>query len=136
LAFDPTLAARRSLVLLASVAVVSTAAVAASYVAMLVAFGLLPGGDFGRAAQRFWVGDVIGITVLTPFLLVLMTRRRVVPPSWEALLLLVLVLGALWIVFGLAEAFRFQLFYLFFLPVIWTAVRFGLEGVTAGLFVT
>jgi C4-dicarboxylate-specific signal transduction histidine kinase len=48
----------------------------------------------------------------------------------------VLVLGALWIVFGLAEAFRFQLFYLFFLPVIWTAVRFGLEGVTAGLLVT
>jgi signal transduction histidine kinase len=65
-----------------------------------------------------------------------MTRRRVVPPSWVALVLVVLVLGALWIAFGLAEAFRFQLFYLFFLPVIWTAVRFGLEGVKAGLLVT
>lgn len=136
LGFDPTLGARRSLVVLVTVAVASTAVAAASYVGMLVAFGVLPAADFGRAALRFWVGDVIGITVLTPFFLVLMTRRRVMPPSWEALALLVLLLGALWIVFGFAGAFRFQLFYLFFLPVIWTAVRFGLEGVTAGLLVT
>jgi C4-dicarboxylate-specific signal transduction histidine kinase len=39
-------------------------------------------------------------------------------------------------VFGFAGAFRFQVFYLFFLPVIWTAVRFGLEGVTIGLLLT
>jgi signal transduction histidine kinase len=136
LRFDPTLGSRNSLVLLMAVAVASTAVVAAIYVAMLVAFGVLPAPDFGRAALRFWVGDVIGVTVLTPFLLVLMTRRRLIQPSWEALGLLVMVLGALWIVFGFADAFRFQLFYLFFLPVIWTAVRFGLEGVTAGLVLT
>jgi signal transduction histidine kinase len=136
LRFDPTLGSRQSLVLLAAVAVGSTAIVTAAYVAMLVAFGIVSPGDFGRAALRFWVGDAIGITVLTPFLLVLMTRRRVMPPSWEAFALLALVLGALWIVFGFAEAFRFQLFYLFFLPVVWTAVRFGLEGVTAGLLLT
>jgi signal transduction histidine kinase len=136
LRFDPALGSRRSLVLLATVAVGSTAIVAAIYVAMLVAFGILPTADFGRAALRFWVGDVIGITVLTPFLLVLMTRRRLIPPSWEAFGLVALVLGALWIVFGFAEAFRLQLFYLFFLPVVWTAVRFGLEGVTAGLLFT
>lgn len=136
LRFDPTLGSRRSLALLMAVAVGTTAVVAASYVAMLVAFGILPVADFRHAAVRFWVGDVIGITVLTPFLLVLMTRRRPILPSWEAFGLLILVLGALWIVFGFAGAFRFQLFYLFFLPVIWTAVRFGLEGVTAGLVLT
>ena len=136
LRFDPTLVSRNSLVLLAATAVGSTAVVATSYVAMLVAFGILPPADFGSAALRFWVGDAIGITVLTPFLLVLMTRRRLLPPSWEAFALLVLVLGALWIVFGFTEALRFQLFYLFFLPVIWTAVRFGLEGVTVGLLLT
>jgi signal transduction histidine kinase len=134
--FDPTLGSRRSLVLLAVVAIGSTAVVAVGYVGMLVAFGILPAPDFGRAVLRFWVGDVIGITVLTPFLLVLMTRRRLPSPSWEALALVTLLLGALWIVFGFAEALRFQLFYLFFLPVIWTAVRFGLEGVTAGLLLT
>jgi C4-dicarboxylate-specific signal transduction histidine kinase len=100
---------------------------------MLMAFGLITTGEFGRAALRFWVGDTIGITVLTPFLLVLMTRRRLLRPSLEGLGLVALVLAALWVVFGVADAFRFQLFYLFFLPVVWTAVRFGLEGVTAVL---
>jgi C4-dicarboxylate-specific signal transduction histidine kinase len=82
------------------------------------------------------VGDVIGITVLTPFLLILVTRRRLLRPTWELVGLLALVVFALWLVFGFADAFRLQLFYLFFLPIIWTAVRFGLEGVTAGLVVT
>jgi signal transduction histidine kinase len=136
LRFDATLGSRHSLVVLAAVAVGRTAVVAASYVGMLAAFGILPASDFGRAAVRFWVGDLIGVSVLTPFLLVLMTRRRVLPPSWEALVLLALQLAALWIVFGVAEAYRFQLFYLFFLPVVWTAVRFGPEGVTAGLLLT
>jgi len=103
---------------------------------MLVLFGVLPGADFWRAALRFWVGDAIGIIVLTPFLLVAMTRRRPMPPSLEALALIALLVAALGVVFGLAEAFRFHLFYLFFLPVVWTAVRFGLEGVTAGLLLT
>jgi two-component system, LuxR family, sensor kinase FixL len=136
LRFDPALGSRHSLILLVGMAVASTAVVAASYVGMLVAFGVLPAADLGRAAIRFWVGDAIGITVLTPFLLVLMTRRRLVPPSWEAVAMLILALAALWLVFSFTEAWRFQLFYLFFLPVIWTAVRFGLEGVTAGLVVT
>jgi two-component system sensor kinase FixL len=136
LRFDPTLGNRHSLILLLAVAVGSSAVVAGSYVATLTAFGVLPTADFARAALRLWVGDAIGITVFTPFLLVLMTRRRLVPPSWEALALLLLMAGALWIVFGPAETYRFQLFYLFFLPVVWTAVRFGLEGVTVGLLLT
>lgn len=136
LRFDPTLASRHSLLLLMVFAVTSAAAVAVSYVGALVGFGVLPAADFGRAALRFWVGDVIGITVLTPFLLILVTRRRLLRPTWELLGLLALVAFALWAVFGLADAFHLQLFYLFFLPIIWTAVRFGLEGVTAGLVVT
>ncbi len=134
--FDATLASRHSLLMLIAVAVISTAGVAATYVGMLVAFGILPAADFGRAAVRFWIGDVIGISVLTPFLLVLMTRRRLLQPSWEALGLLVLVASTMWAVFGFADTLRFQLFYLFFLPVVWTAVRFGLEGVTVGLVLT
>jgi C4-dicarboxylate-specific signal transduction histidine kinase len=39
-------------------------------------------------------------------------------------------------VFGFADAFRFQLFYVFFIPIVWIAVRFGLEGVTLGLVLT
>jgi signal transduction histidine kinase len=136
LQFDPTLGSRQSLLLLLGVAVASTAIVTATYVAMLVGFAVLPVAEYGRAALRFWVGEIIGITVLTPFLLIVTTRRWTLRPSWELLGLLVLVVMALWAVFGLADTFRFQLFYLFFLPIVWTAVRFGLEGVSAALVVT
>jgi signal transduction histidine kinase len=77
---------------------------------------------------------MIGITIVTPLMLVVFTRRRL-PLSWEFAGPFVLLLFALWLVVGV-EDFRFQLFYLLFLPVIWMAVRFGLEGVTIGLVAT
>ena len=136
LGFDPTLATRTSLLLLLTTALVSTAIVTASYVGMLVAFGLLPSHAYVGAALRFWIGEIIGITVLTPFLLIVATRRWTLRPSWELLGLLLITLSALWVVFGLTHTFRFQLFYLFFLPITWTAVRFGLEGVSTALVIT
>jgi two-component system sensor kinase FixL len=135
LQFDVSLATKRDLLLLVTVAAVASAAVALSYAALVVAIGLLDAQQFGQAALRYWVGDMIGITVVTPFLLVLFTRHRIRVLSWELLAPLAVLFGALWLVMGVAE-FRFQLFYLLFLPVIWTAVRFGLEGVAAGLAVT
>jgi two-component system sensor kinase FixL len=135
LRFDVSLATKRDLLLLVTVAAIASATVALSYVALVVAIGLLDPRQFAQAALRYWVGDMIGITVVTPFLLVLFTRRRIRVLSWELLAPLAVLLGALWLVMGVA-AFRFQLFYLLFLPVIWTAVRFGLEGVAAGLAVT
>lgn len=136
LKFDASLTTRTSLLILLLAAIVGTAAVAGLYVLMFMAFGLLPTADFGAAALRFWVGDMIGVAVLTPFLLVLMTYRRLLLPSWEAAALFMLLAVALFAVFGFAGSFRFQFFYLFFLPVVWTAVRFGLEGVTVGLLLT
>jgi signal transduction histidine kinase len=133
---DLTLASKRSLLWLMAAAVGSAAVVAVSYATMVTAWGLLPSADFTRAVLHLWVGDGIGIIVFTPFLLILMSHRRLLHPSWEILVLLALVVAALWAVFGFADAFRLQLFYVLFLPVIWTAVRFGLEGVTVGLVLT
>jgi two-component system, LuxR family, sensor kinase FixL len=134
--FDPTLASKPSLLWLTAAAVGSAAVVAVGYVAMVITLGLLPAADFTRAVLHLWVGDGIGIIVFTPFLLILMTHRRLLHPTWEILVLLLLVAAALWAVFGFADAFRLQLFYVLFIPVIWTAVRFGLEGVTVGLVLT
>jgi two-component system, LuxR family, sensor kinase FixL len=106
------------------------------YVLVLVALDLLPAAEFAAVALRLWVGDMIGVAVLTPFLLVLMTRRNLPHLSWEAAGLLFVMAAAMVAVFGFAGELRFQLFYIVFLPVIWTAVRFGLEGVTVGLLLT
>jgi signal transduction histidine kinase len=133
---DPTLNSMRSLLWLMATAAASIGVVAAGHVAVLVAFGIFPRSDILAAVLSAFVGDVIGVTVFTPFLLIFLTRRRSPDFSWEALTLLSAILATIWIVFGLVDAYRLQLFYLLFIPIIWAAVRFGLFGVTAVLVVT
>lgn len=134
--FDRTLSTKRSLLLLIAVAAVSTGVVAIAYVGLLTAFGLVaPDGVLMTTAHQ-WIGDMIGVTVVTPFLLILFTRRRILVPSLELAALIVVLALTLAAVFGLSDTFRVKHFYLFFLPVMWTAVRFGLEGVTGGLVLT
>ncbi|HEX3339787.1 MAG TPA: MASE1 domain-containing protein [Pseudolabrys sp.] len=134
--FDPTLASMHDLVLLLVVAVVSAAFVAVGYVSLTIAAGLLPAADFTAAALRYWVGDVIGITVIAPFALFALTRRRILPMTTETLLQFIAIGLALALVFGLAEEQQFQLFYVLFLPIVWLAVRTGSEGVSVGILVT
>lgn len=134
--FNPTLTSMHDLVLLLVVAVVSAAFVAAGYVSLTIAAGLLPAADFTPAALRYWVGDVIGITVIAPFALFALTRRRILPMTTETLLQFIAIGLALALVFGLAEEQQFQLFYVLFLPIVWLAVRTGSEGVSVGILVT
>lgn len=135
ISFDPALSSRRSLVWLLAVAAVSIAAVSLGHGLILSLHGIIPAADIAQASLRAFVGDLIGVMVFTPFLLIAFTRRRIALPPWEAGAILLVILIALWVVFGFTQAFRFQLFYAFFLPVVWIAVRFGLEGVTLGLAV-
>lgn len=136
LRFDVSLSSMRDLFLLLLVAVVSAAVVAVGYVGVYAFAGLLPWSDFSTASLRYWVGEVIGIAVVTPFLLILLTRGQPFPATWETALQLVAIALCLALVFGAPESRHFQLFYLLFLPIVWIAVRSGLEGVSAGLVVT
>ena len=136
LEFDRTLSMKRSLMLLIGTAAISTGVVAVAYVGLLASFGLVTPVDMTTAAIQLWIGDMIGVTVLTPFLLIALTRRRMIVPSLELVAVVIALLLTLAAVFGLSDTFRVKQFYLFFLPVMWTAVRFGLEGVTAGLVLT
>ena len=133
LRFDPGLSSVRDLVLLTAVAVASAAFVAAAYVSLTIATGLLPPSGFIAAALRYWIGDVIGVLVITPFALFATTRRRILPMTAETLLQFIAIALALTLVFGLAEERQFQLFYVLFLPVVWLAVRTGSEGVSVGI---
>jgi len=134
--FDPTLTSMRDLILLMAVAVVGAAVVASGYVGLTVAGHQLPMEDFWAATLHYWVGDVIGITVVAPFALFALTRRRMLPLTMETALQFVAIGLALALVFGLAQERQFQLFYVLFLPIVWLAVRTGLEGVSVGILVT
>jgi signal transduction histidine kinase len=136
LGFDPALGSVRDLVTLMAIAVVSAAVVAFGYVGMTVISGLLPAGRLLPVVLRHWIGDVIGVMVVTPFSLFVLTRRRILPVRLETLLQLTAIAAALAAVFGLAQEQKFQLFYALFLPVVWLAVRTGSEGVSVGLLIT
>jgi signal transduction histidine kinase len=136
LRFDAALSSMRDLALLMVAAVVSAAVVACGYVGLAIAAGLLPPADFASATLRYWVGDVIGIIVVTPFTLLALTRRRMLPMSLENALQFAAIFVALALVLGYTDERQFQLFYVLFLPIVWMAVRSGSEGVTVGILVT
>ena len=134
--FDPALSSLRDLVLLMLVAMVSASFVALSYVALMVAGGTLPIEELAVATLRYWVGDLIGVMVVTPFALIALTRRLAIRLSLESTLQIAAIIAALALIFGFAQEQQFQLFYLLFLPIVWMAVRTGLDGVSFGILVT
>jgi two-component system sensor kinase FixL len=134
--FDPALPTIRDLVALILVTAASAGFVSSSYVGLRIAAELLPAKDFMTATLRYWIGDVIGVLGLAPFALFALTRRRILPISIETGLQCTAIIGALAMVFGLSEEREFQLFYVLFLPIIWMAVRDGIEGVSVGILIT
>jgi two-component system sensor kinase FixL len=134
--FDPGLPSTRDLVLLMLVAAASAAFVASTYVGVAIAAGLLSVKDFAPATLRYWIGDAVGILALTPFALFVLIRKRILPLSIETALQCAAIACALLMVFGFSNEREFQLFYVLFLPIVWMAVRNGIEGVSAGILIT
>ena len=115
--------------------------------------------DYPRAALNWCIGDCVALVCLTPFLLFHLmpwlheraelyahpSHRANPSPSTtptgskrargvaETLAQAGSVGLALFIVFGSNLAQSYELFYLFFLPIIWIAVRRGMEGATGAV---
>jgi signal transduction histidine kinase len=134
--FDRALQSMSSLIRLTFTIVVSTALVAAGFVGIVAASGLLRTADFAAAAASYWVGDMIGIMVMTPFALVLWTRRYAVWMSAETLLQLAAIMAALVLAYMYWSVEHVPFFYVLFVPIVWMAVRTGIEGVCLGILVT
>jgi two-component system, LuxR family, sensor kinase FixL len=128
--FDPALSSRRDLLWLLLIAGVSSGLVALAYALVYALAGLLAWEQFQAATLHYWVGDAIGVFVVTPFLLSLAASRRLPRLKLEMAAQLAAIILALGVVFSYGE-----FFYLLFLPIIWIALRYGLVGASAGLFV-
>jgi two-component system, LuxR family, sensor kinase FixL len=133
--FNPTLTSMRDLMVLMVVAAGSAALVASGYIAVLLVAGLVTWSDIPAALTQFWVGDMIGIAVVAPFALILLTRGYQIASFFEMAAQIAAILLTLGLVFVFGTSNHFQLFYLLFLPVVWMAVRGGLERVTIGLLI-
>ncbi|MGH8802898.1 MAG: MASE1 domain-containing protein [Casimicrobiaceae bacterium] len=130
LRFNPDFATLRDGVALFGAAVAGSALMALAYVGWYVVTGVLPARTYAFNAGTYWIGDLIGIVVTTPLLLVL-TRRprpRFARRPLEAVAQVATVATILWIAFASGLGEELQLFYAVFLPLIWVAMRRGIEG--------
>jgi two-component system sensor kinase FixL len=119
------------------VTVINSGLVASGFVAAYAAAAIVPWSGFAEAAFHFWVGDAIGVVVLTPPLLLLnelINRRTQEGQRWTSLRLAEFaaqaasVIAALAAVFwGIRDDHGLGLFYLLFPPLIWIAMRHGLS---------
>ena len=138
---DPRLERLRDLLSLLITALGATAAVSFSEVGILLFFGQLAADALWPGVFRIWVGDMIGIAVITPLILRLMnslgadrdTEREVIPAEGAFIAIALLIGACTWIVFGLESTDEFKWFYLFFLPVVAAALRYGLTGACMAL---
>jgi signal transduction histidine kinase len=130
LRFRADLVSLRDTAVFVVVVALACGAIALAFVALFAGSGLLPPREFRTGVLQFWIGDVLGIIVTTPVLL-LVTRTRDRPsfrPTPEALAQALAIVATLWIVFGTKLGGEPKLFYVLFLPVIWIAMRHGIEG--------
>jgi two-component system sensor kinase FixL len=131
---DNRLAGLRDVAWLLAVAVAAAGAAAACFVGLFTLGGVVPPDAFVSAVSRYWIGDMIGIAVLAPA--ILLFRHKLPLPSARVLMVAALqgaaLAAALWMVFGLDASDNFEFFYLLFPPLIWAAARFGLRGAVLG----
>jgi signal transduction histidine kinase len=116
-------------------------------VAALLGGLLLTGNDFGadvapRSVVALFVGDVLGIAVVTPLLLRLLARwtwpsRASLPWIAAEIVAFVLATGlALWLIVGSDRPNDYKYFSLLFLPVVAVGVRHGIDGSCLALAAT
>ena len=94
-------------------------------------------GDVVIALVPLLVGDTIGIAVVTPLVMRAMHPHRLpmlsAPLITEIILYAALIAGSLWIIGAAGAVNGVKLFYLLFVPVVLSALRFGLDGACVAL---
>jgi signal transduction histidine kinase len=130
---DTGLRSTRQLTIFVIVVVAGAGLLGAGFIGALRAAGMLAETAFASAWIRFWIGDAVGILVTAPLLfaaadtarrsaLIALARRP------EAVLQAAVLAGTVWLIFQGFGTDPSRQFYLLFLPLIWIAVRFGMNG--------
>ncbi|HXZ12718.1 MAG TPA: ATP-binding protein [Candidatus Sulfotelmatobacter sp.] len=156
---SPQLRSLRDVLRFVGVAFVASLFVAVSGCALFVRSKFLEPQAFFTGALYWWICDAASLVCFSPFLLVhvvprvrqfaglpaapnalpRMGHRRPGLPRvrrvLETILQLLSIPFTLWAIFGWDLARSSELYYLFFIPVLWIAVRRGNHGASTGIFI-
>lgn len=130
---DPRLLSVRDVLVLMTAALAAATMAALSYVGVLSLMGILMQSETLEAFGRFLVGDLIGMLIVSPMILLAASRRLRPLSLLESGALIATIVLALAAIFLLPHANELQLFYLLFVPLVWSALRGGIAGVTIAL---
>lgn len=139
---DVELARLRDIVILILTGMSGALVVAVLLPLLLIVDGRFGVDDFLPSLLRGFVGDAIGIAVVSPLTLRLwylwreLTPARIMSVLPEAILYAALIAGSLWVILQTSSQHGSDFFYLLFLPVIMAAVRQGFDGACISLLVT
>ncbi len=112
-------------------------------VASLGLAGRVPAYDMPRTWLTWWVGDVIGILVLSPMLLIFANRKKMKPLVWEhrryieaaVLTALLLTISVTIFTFQPNQGPRAMRSYFIFPLLIWASLRFRSKGTVLSTFI-
>ncbi|CAO3431363.1 MASE1 domain-containing protein [Azospirillum doebereinerae] len=139
LGLDPGLPRLRDIVLLLAGGAATAMIVGGGYIAIHTLIGLFAWSDALDALLRYWVGEIIGIAVLTPLVLIGL-RGPAFRVSWAGVAEVgvhgLLIAVTLWLDFGPLASAQYEHFYLLFLPAVAIAVRHGLPGAALASVIT
>ena len=141
-AIDVELRRLRDIVILILTGLVGALVFAIFVPLLLILVGRFDIDDLFPAILRGFVGDAIGIAVVSPLTLRFWSLRRQLTPARiraalpEAALYAALVAVGLWLIFDTSSEHGSHFFYVLFLPVMIAAVRQGFDGACLSLLVT
>lgn len=125
---DPTLPRLRDVARLVAATFACAALVAPAFVGVFVMSGQLSWTELPLLALQYWLGDAIGVSVVTSAVLLLVEHTRRYTPGKQDVAQALALATALGIVFLPIGTGQFNLFYVLFLPLIWISVSHGLRG--------
>ncbi len=140
--FDPSLPRLLDILLLLGGGLAGAMTSAALLLAMLISSGNIAMSDMLPAAWPHIVGDAIGICVVAPLFLKIVTKFRFrisFDPKryvWEAASLAIAIAVFAWFAGRPQSRENLQYLYLLFIPVVLAAVRHGLTGASVMLALT
>src|SRR5262245_4540040 len=140
--FDLGLNHVRDILVLLAAGIVAAAISTALLSALLLAADELTTGDLAQSSLPLFVGDIMGIAVITPLILRLSLRRPALASrTWlglvpEVILYVIVVGGILWLSVSTGTGANYKFLSLLVLPVVAAALRYGIDGSCGALAAT